>query len=863
MDLRTLHYAIAADKKAQTGVRWAVWYPFDDASSHIRALSGRGSQRCVHPASSASQALNVMRTLGERLVDKSVCAGVSGAHGEGAEAAAGEGAEAEHALSMKVIHKSILDALIKKLTEHDAISRRVNGIFSMIQHGHLKVMNGEEISDVERKEECPTMERYAKFALDWAKENRRCILLTHEILELKERHKSEREVLKEAAMKLIPNKKHAGATVQIEKLEKQIAEIDAKQQVEASHAATRIRCLEAIPPLKENAQSYNKTKEAQEIANQAQTNFDISNGIYKRQQELNKLLPGPVKPSQNNNEGQETETNACNLLQAKCQEGYTLLMNAGILITPKSIDLLGAKMEFDVVKFHGSGNVAEIYEVKSNPTAIFGDMPKIEKLCEVIKNKAFGNIQLIPTTRDKTTRVKTTEICPINVVNTTMKEFARDPWGESSPLRYIAKWRPSDQQATIYDELFFPPSLHNHLCEIVRNECWDELKDYVNDLAYANVTIKTLKESGLDIFDIGKETVTKLCSAASKDDRLWLFEHLYKVDSIDLAKGVLSGEQIIRLCNLLCKHHLQYLDLSDTELGDVGAKQIAEALPKLKNLRHLDLSHNYIREEGAVLIARVLPQLENLRHLDLSNNEIGEEGIALIAGALPKLKKLEHLDLSNNEIGKEGIALIAGALPKLKKLEHLDLSNNPEIGEEGIALIAGALPFLENLRHLDLSDNLLGNSKGISHICEALCSMSKLEYLNLSSNNIETDDHVNDITEALKTLSHLKHLDLSGNLFDATDIKCIVDALDTRCKIGGNLKSFNLQGDNCKPTLEEGKIILEQTGITNMGVVLEGLYGQLTSYLKSNPTRTKNVDYCWENIESDECQCDECQCDKD
>ena len=75
--METVHYAIAP---SESGVQWSVWYPSDNATCHIRAVSGKGSQTYVHPASSASQALEVIRSLGAlRLVDKSACAGVSGA----------------------------------------------------------------------------------------------------------------------------------------------------------------------------------------------------------------------------------------------------------------------------------------------------------------------------------------------------------------------------------------------------------------------------------------------------------------------------------------------------------------------------------------------------------------------------------------------------------------------------------------------------------------------------------------------------------------------------------------------------------------------------------------------------------------
>jgi len=64
------------------------------------------------------------------------------------------------------------------------------------------------------------------------------------------------------------------------------------------------------------------------------------------------------------------------------------------------------------------------------------------------------------------------------------------------------------------------------------------------------------------------------------------------------------------------------LNINENNLGDEGAKALAEGLKANKTLKSLDLSLNYIGDEGAKAIAAMLDVNKTLTSLTISGNEI-------------------------------------------------------------------------------------------------------------------------------------------------------------------------------------------------------------------------------------------------
>ena len=192
-------------------------------------------------------------------------------------------------------------------------------------------------------------------------------------------------------------------------------------------------------------------------------------------------------------------------------------------------------------------------------------------------------------------------------------------------------------------------------------------------------------------------------------------------------------DRVIRL------RHLDRLVLWMLDLGDAGARAIAEHLTQLTSLA---VSSNQIGEAGACAIAE---HLTHLTSLNVSSNQIGEAGASAIA---EHLARLTSLHVWNNQIGDAGARAIA---EHLTQLTSLHVGGN-KIGGGGALTIS---QHLTRLTSLHVWQNSIGDA-GARAIAEHL---SQLTFLHVGSNNIG-DAGVRAIAEHL---TQLQSLDLDQN----------------------------------------------------------------------------------------------------
>ncbi|KJE97751.1 hypothetical protein, variant [Capsaspora owczarzaki ATCC 30864] len=159
------------------------------------------------------------------------------------------------------------------------------------------------------------------------------------------------------------------------------------------------------------------------------------------------------------------------------------------------------------------------------------------------------------------------------------------------------------------------------------------------------------------------------------------------------------------------------LDLNQEQIGDAGARAIAEALKVNKTLTSLNLGWNQIGSDGAQEIAEALKVNTTLTKLYLESNEIANAGALAIAEALKVNRTLTELYLRDTRIGGAGAQAIAEALRVNTKLTLLDLEVN-QIGDTGAQAIADALKVNTTLTSLTLQGNCIGNV-GVQAIDEA------------------------------------------------------------------------------------------------------------------------------------------------
>jgi uncharacterized protein (TIGR02996 family) len=113
---------------------------------------------------------------------------------------------------------------------------------------------------------------------------------------------------------------------------------------------------------------------------------------------------------------------------------------------------------------------------------------------------------------------------------------------------------------------------------------------------------------------------------------------------LDLERCGLNGAGVAALCALPALRGLTMLDLSQNDMGAVGARAIAAA--PWERLTLLRLSEAGIGAEGAAALASS-PALASLRHLGLYENGLGDEGMRAIA-ASPHLGGLNSLYFGSN-----------------------------------------------------------------------------------------------------------------------------------------------------------------------------------------------------------------------
>jgi len=237
--------------------------------------------------------------------------------------------------------------------------------------------------------------------------------------------------------------------------------------------------------------------------------------------------------------------------------------------------------------------------------------------------------------------------------------------------------------------------------------------------------------------------------------------------------------------NLRGLPHLQWLELNDTEIGDLGLKFLEESkalerldlsgtaisdnglssLSGLTNLKRLALKSTALEGNGIVFLKDLpiaelslsnapirdraidtLAQLSSLRFLSLAYTDITDK----CSGALEQINNLDSLDLDGSDITDTGL----DAIGRIGKLKTLRLSYT-KISDKGIRK-------LEQLK--DLEELTLLRTRITNQAMETISAFSKLQCLDLDYTEINDEG-----IKRIANLSALKLLSLdSTHLTDAS-----------------------------------------------------------------------------------------------
>ncbi|XP_077077435.1 NACHT, LRR and PYD domains-containing protein 12-like isoform X3 [Siphateles boraxobius] len=292
-----------------------------------------------------------------------------------------------------------------------------------------------------------------------------------------------------------------------------------------------------------------------------------------------------------------------------------------------------------------------------------------------------------------------------------------------------------------------------------------------------------------------------------------------KLQILYLWKCSITEKQSLILTSALKSNpsHLRYLYLSVSELGDSGVKNLSDLLmnPQCK-LEKLHLCECSITEKQSLILTSALKSNpSHLRNLNLSESELGDSGVRNLSDLLmnPQCKlqilylwkcsitekqsliltsalesnpsHLRYLDLSVSELGDSGVKNLSDLLMNPQcKLEKLHLSCC-EMTDEGCSAVTSALKSNpSHLRDLNLSWNKLGDS-GVRNLSDLLMNPQfKLEKLDLWKCSI-TEKQSLILTSALKSNpSHLRYLNLGNNKIENTGVNHLCDIFkDSLCKL--------------------------------------------------------------------------------
>ncbi len=242
---------------------------------------------------------------------------------------------------------------------------------------------------------------------------------------------------------------------------------------------------------------------------------------------------------------------------------------------------------------------------------------------------------------------------------------------------------------------------------------------------------------------------------------------------------------------------LEYLDISDSRMGDEGAEAIADIFKNNITLKWLCINKINMGDKGAQAIAEALKTNETLEYLEFADNPISDAGIKMLATAedihylrrrgIPRLcsekadqktrtkvirwlkgetSGIEEIDLTeahknmelSTAIGNATlIGKVLGCNPRIIALRLIGTT------AKDVMIIANeGLKNNRTLVNLDFSDNDIGND-GARIIADVLKTNETLKQLWLRRSNI-MDDGARAIVDVLKSKGDYRFsLDLRDN----------------------------------------------------------------------------------------------------
>lgn len=254
-----------------------------------------------------------------------------------------------------------------------------------------------------------------------------------------------------------------------------------------------------------------------------------------------------------------------------------------------------------------------------------------------------------------------------------------------------------------------------------------------------------------------------------------------KADSIGLG---LEGCTHIEV---LCKTRLEFLSLSENNIGSDGAQMICKAASRCKRLRVLQLDECGIQAGAAKALADLVRDHETLKEISLARNNLADEGTIEFCSGASESSSLEMVNLASNNIVDDSAAEAIGDMMRncetlntmILSGNHLDATAPPQIGSaiehshiltmhlEDMGFNADSIDdFLDHgaaetqdLQVMMLNNNPVGD-EGLTIIAE--CLSIGLTDLGISRCCLTAESHAT-LLNLVSLSPNLRSLDLSYN----------------------------------------------------------------------------------------------------
>ena len=335
----------------------------------------------------------------------------------------------------------------------------------------------------------------------------------------------------------------------------------------------------------------------------------------------------------------------------------------------------------------------------------------------------------------------------------------------------------------------------NHLTNVIHNNT--QLQEIIlngNNLLI-NDTVKIAKAlyctqnvsfGNRNITEAGTNNSTAAISTVASRTTLEITESIITTEAVDLHNVVTLTKFCISNNNITdaaaddiataisCNIHLQELNLGSNNLQASGIIKIARSLQTISSLTKLCIDCNNITHEAADDIATAISCNTHLQELNLSSNNLQASGIIKIANGLQTISSLTKLYINHNNITHEAADDIATAISCNSKIQEFDIGGNNLLTTSAIKIMK-ALKGINTLRKLYLSDNNITDEVA-DYIAVAVSNNTELQEFDVSGNNFETRGNIN-IAVALQSIVTLTKLCTSNNNITCKVANDIADAI--------------------------------------------------------------------------------------